>query len=55
MGKTIDCHFWNPSLDLDDKLEFTYEDVGNSIELKRPVFTKESLSVIINSLKRSKL
>ena len=54
MGKTIDCHFWNPNLDLDDKLEFTYEDIGNNIELKRPVLTTDALEKIINSLKQAR-
>jgi len=52
MGKTIDCHFWNPELDLEDKLEYTYEDKGNNIELKKPVFTVGALKKIIDSIKQ---
>ena len=51
MGKTIECYFWDPSLELEDKLEFTYEDVGNNIELKKPVFTVKSLEKIIDRMK----
>jgi len=54
MGKTIDCHFWNPNLGLEDSLEFTYEDIGNNIELKRPVFTVKALDKIINSIKQAR-
>ena len=54
MGKTIDCHFWNPNLKLDDELEFTYEDIGNNIELKRPVFTAKTLNKIISSIKQAR-
>ena len=52
MGKTIECHFWNPDLDLENKLDFTYEDIGNNIELKKPVFTVEALNKIIDNLKQ---
>lgn len=54
MGKTIECHFWNPNLGLEDSLEFTYEDIGNNIELKRPVFTVKALVKIINSIKQAR-
>ena len=54
MGKTIDCYFWNPNLGIEDNLEFTYEDVGNGIELKKPVFTIESLNKIIEGIKQAR-
>jgi hypothetical protein len=54
MGKTIECHFWNPELDLEKDLEFTYEDIGNNIELKKPVFTIVSLNKIIENLKQKR-
>jgi hypothetical protein len=54
MGKTIKTYFWNPNLGIEDDLEFNFEDIGNGIELKRPVFTKESLDKIIISLKKSR-
>jgi len=54
MGKIIDCHFWNPNLDLEDNLEFSYDDVGNGIELKKPVFTTDALDKIINSIKQAR-
>ena len=54
MGKTIDCHFWNPELGLEDSLEFKYEDVGNNIELKKPVFTVDALDKIINDIKQAR-
>ena len=54
MGKTIDCHYWNPNLGLEDSLEFTYEDIGNNIELKRPVFTIEALDNIIDSIRQAR-
>jgi len=52
MNRTIDCYFWNPNLRIDSDLEFTYEDVGDSIELKKPVFTVEILDKIIESIKQ---
>jgi len=54
MGKTIDCHYWNPNLGLDDTLEFQYEDIGNGIELRKPIFTIKSLDIIIDSIKESR-
>ena len=39
MVSTIDCHFWNPNLDLEDKLDFTYQVFDNGIELKKPILT----------------
>jgi hypothetical protein len=54
MGKTIECYFWNPELDLEDKLDFIYQDIGNGIELKRPVFTNDSLDKIITDLKKKR-
>jgi hypothetical protein len=54
MGKTIDCHYWNPNLGLEDSLEFTYEDISNNIELKRPVFTIEALDNIIDSIRQAR-
>jgi hypothetical protein len=54
MGKTLDCHFWNPELGLEDILEFTHEDIGNNIELKKPVFTVDALDKIINSIKQAR-
>ena len=51
MSRTIDCFFWNPNLRIESDLEFTYEDIGNGIELKKPVFTVEVLDKIIESIK----
>jgi hypothetical protein len=52
MNRTIDCYFWNPKLRINSDLEFTYEDVGYGIELKKPVFTVEILDKIIESIKQ---
>ena len=54
MGKIIDCHFWNPDLGLEDTLEFEYEDIGNNIELRKPIFTNKALNIIIESIKKSR-
>ena len=54
MGKTVDCFYWNKTLGLENELDFTYEDIGNDIELKRPVFTQKSLETIIDSLKQAR-
>ena len=54
MGKTIDCHYWNPNLGLEDNLEFQYEDIGNGIVLRKPVFTIKSLEKIIDSIRESR-
>jgi hypothetical protein len=54
MGKIVECYFWNPNLDLDDELEFSFDDVGNEIELKKPVFTTEVLDKIINDIKQTR-
>ena len=49
MAKTIDCHYWNPNLGLEDTLEFQYEDIGNGIVLRKPIFTIKALEKIIKS------
>ena len=54
MSRTVECYFWNPSLDFDDGLNFTFENIGNGIELKMPVFTKKSLEKIIESIKQAR-
>lgn len=54
MSETIDCHFWNPNLGIEDDLEFTYEDVGNGIELRKPVLTIEALDKIISGIKKAR-
>ena len=54
MGRIVECYFWNPNLGLEDNLEFSYDDVGNGIELKKPVFTTDALEKIINSIKQSR-
>ena len=54
MGKTVDCYFWNPNLGLEDTLEFQYDDIGNGMELKKPIFTTKSLNIIIESIKKSR-
>ena len=54
MGRTIDCYFWNPDLGLEDSLEFTYKDIGNNIELKKPVFTTNALEKIIDNIKQAR-
>ena len=54
MGRTIDCFFWNPNLEFDDDLEFTYEDIGDGITLKKPIFTVEVLEKIIEGIKKAR-
>lgn len=51
MGKIIKCYFWNPELDLEDKLDFNYQDIGHGIKLKKPVLTTNVLDKIITDLK----
>ncbi len=53
MGRTIDCFFWNPNLDLEDGLDFTYEEVGNGVTLKKPIFTLNVLEKIIAGIKKA--
>lgn len=52
MSRTINCFFWNPNLRIESDLEFTYEDIGNGIEFKKPVFTVGVLDKIIESIKQ---
>ncbi|MFW6120801.1 MAG: acyl-CoA reductase [Petrotogales bacterium] len=52
MAKTVECYFWDPKIGLEDSLEFTYQDIGNGIELKKPVFTVEALNKIIEHIKQ---
>jgi hypothetical protein len=54
MGRTIDCFFWDSKFGVDERLEFTYEDIGNDIILKKPVFTLESLKKIIDGIKQAR-
>ena len=51
MGRTIDCHFWDKKLGLDECIDYKFQDIGNNIELKRPVLTIDALDKIINNLK----
>jgi len=50
--RTIDCYFWNPDLGIDETLEFTYEDIGNDIELKKPVLTIQVLGKLLDDIKK---
>jgi hypothetical protein len=54
MGKVINCYYWNPKLGIEDNMEFTYEDIGGGIELKKPVFTIEILDKIIEGIKKAR-
>jgi hypothetical protein len=54
MPTTIDCYFWNPELELENKLDFIYEDIGHGIELKKPVLTNNILNTIIKDLKQKR-
>jgi hypothetical protein len=54
MEKTIDCHFWNPNLEIENSLEFQYEDIGNGIVLRKPIFTREALNKIIEGVIKSR-
>jgi hypothetical protein len=54
MGKVINCYYWNPKLGIEDNMEFTYEDIGGGIELKKPVFTIEVLDKIIEGIKKAR-
>jgi hypothetical protein len=51
--RTIECYFWNPSLGIDDTLEYTYETI-NGFELKKPVLTVQVLGKILEDLKRTR-
>jgi hypothetical protein len=54
VSTTVDCFFWNPSLDLEDKIDFNFEYIGNGIELKIPIFTEKILEKILESIKQSR-
>ncbi|MCJ7697101.1 MAG: hypothetical protein MUO73_02080, partial [Thermoplasmata archaeon] len=54
MGRTIDCFFWNPNLGVEDGLDFSYEEVGNGITLKKPIFTIDVLEKIIAGIKKAR-
>lgn len=54
MVRTINCYFWNPKLGLEKKLDFVYENIGNGIILKKPIFTVDALDKIINSIKKAR-
>jgi hypothetical protein len=54
MGRTVNCYFWNPKLQLEKTLDFTLVDIGDDIFLKRPVFSVEALGNIINSIKQAR-
>ena len=51
MSKTIDCYFWNPNLELEEKIDFNYHDIGHEIELKKPILTTDVLDKIMSDLK----
>ena len=54
MGRTIDCFFWNPNLGVEDGLDFIYDEVGNGIILKKPIFTIDVLEKIIAGIKKAR-
>lgn len=54
MGKVINCYYWNPNLQIEDKMDFIYENIGVGIELKKPVFTIEILEKIIEGIKQAR-
>jgi hypothetical protein len=54
VSKPIECYFWNPSLHLEEELDFTIENIGNDIELKMPKFTNTALDKIIDSIKQAR-
>jgi hypothetical protein len=54
MGKTIECYFWSPTFDLDETLQYTYEDAGNGITLKKPIFTLDACATIIEGIKKAR-
>ena len=54
MTITVECYFWEPSLGVEDELDFNFEDIGNDIILKMPVFNKRVLEKIIDSIKQAR-
>ncbi len=54
MSQTIDCYFWDPALELEDALEFEYQNIGDGIELKKPIFNVKSLEKIISVIKQAR-
>ncbi len=54
MAKTIDCFYWDKNLNLEDELDFNYEDAGDDIELKMPIFTESALSKIIERIRQAR-
>jgi hypothetical protein len=57
MTQIVECYFWSSILELEDTLEFEYQNIGEGIELKKPIFDIKSLEKIISGLKdaRTKL
>jgi len=54
MGRTIDCFFWNPTIQFEHDLTFISEDIGGGIILKKPIFTVEILEKIIEGIKKAR-
>jgi hypothetical protein len=54
MDKTIDCHFWSPTFDLEKTLQYTYEDIGSGITLKKPLITQDACATIIEGIKNAR-
>ncbi|MBN1281016.1 MAG: hypothetical protein JXA00_05140 [Candidatus Thermoplasmatota archaeon] len=54
MGTTIKCYFWDPSLGINDDIEFLSEDAGNDITLVKPILTEEALKKIIQGIKTAR-
>ena len=51
MGHVVDCFFWDSAIRFEQKIQFVSEDIGNSITLKKPIFTTEALEKIITQIK----
>lgn len=54
MGSIIDCFFWDPSIQVEQQLQFTTIEIGNNIKLRKPVFTVEALKKIIDRIKTTR-
>jgi hypothetical protein len=54
MGHTFDCFFWDPHLDIEKNIEFTYEMIGHDVTLKKPVLTITALDTIIKGIKQAR-
>ena len=55
MSQVVNCYFWDSAVELENRLEFEYHDIGEGLTLKKPILDVDSLKRIILMKQRSNM